>query len=73
MEGRWKVGDLVKFKVLILHKGWGSEWQWKMCIGHITGSDYDRDDGSYYEVTDSFGEIHLVSTSDVKLLDGDNA
>ena len=68
-----KVGDLVKFRMLVLHKNWGSEWYWKAFIGHITGAEYDCDDGAYYEVTDSLGEVHLVASSDLEPLDSDSA
>ena len=68
-----KVGDLVKFKLLVLHNGWGSEWWWKTFIGHVTGAEYHCDDGAFYEVTDASGEVYLVAATDLEPLDGDYA
>jgi hypothetical protein len=67
-----EIGDLVKFKMLVLHKGWGSEWQWKMCIGHITGADYSTGREVFYEITDSLGERHMVPVKDIQILETKN-
>tara|TARA_Y100001972_G_scaffold85469_1_gene104571 strand:+ start:233 stop:442 length:210 start_codon:yes stop_codon:yes gene_type:complete len=68
-----KVGDLVKFKLLVSHKNWGSEWHWKPFIGHVTGAEYDCDYGAYYEVTDALGEVHLVAACDLEPLESGDA
>ena len=68
-----KVGDLVKFRLHVLHKNWGSEWFWKTLICHVTGAEYDCDDGAFYEVTDALGEVHLVAACDLELLDSGDA
>ena len=60
----------MKFGLLVLHKNWGSEWFWKTLIGHVTGAEYDCDDGALR--SHGFGESFSCAC-DLELLDSGDA